>query len=296
MTMRNIKPSLLMVLLSLPALGTIGCRSFATFSIDSRAPAGEIVIDGRSDDWAGRTYSIGDGEVSLGCQNDGRNLYICFLTGDRALQRGIMGGGLTVWFDPAGGQKKSLGIRYPLPANRGVAKGRSPEEPPAEAEAEPPETGREPGLGGAIEVITSEGGLPRKVDLESAGGIEVTIGRSSGFLVYELKIPLGKSEADPFAVGAAPGDVVGIGFETGKIDAKKEPRPEGFDRPGEEGPGSMGGPVGGVVGRGRGGMRPGAGRNYEPMLPKDIKLWAFVRLAVSGVPGQARLLSFLSTS
>jgi hypothetical protein len=48
------------------ACTTGGCRSFSTFSIESRPPEHAIVVDGHSDDWAGLTYTIGDGEVSLG--------------------------------------------------------------------------------------------------------------------------------------------------------------------------------------------------------------------------------------
>lgn len=272
-----------------------GCRSFSTFSIESRPPGHEIVIDGHSDDWAGLTYTIGDGEVSLGFQNDGANLYLCLLTGNEALRKQIMGGGLTIWFDPAGGRNKSFGIRFPVRERARQGTGRRPEEPAVEGGQEPSETSPGPGAAASVlEIIPSEKGAPRRLDLEAAGGIEVSVEPSSGFLVYELKIPLVRSEAVPFAVGASPGGVVGIGFETGKIDRKIGPRPESAGRPGGVDTPPMGGPAGGGMGRGRGGMGPGGGRDMEPDLPKDLKLWAFVRLASSKTGGEARMLSKLT--
>jgi hypothetical protein len=286
----------LIILLSLPALWTIGCRSFSTFSIDSRMPGRDIVIDGRSDDWAGQTYTIGEGEVSLGFMNDGESLYVCLLSGDKAVRSQIMRGGLTVWLDPNGGEKKTFGIRFPVPAaDRKPPEGRT-QEPPAEGGKENPNAAMIPGADTAeLEIIASENGAPRRLALDDAGGIEVAIEPSSGFLVYELKIPLARSEGHPFSVGAAPGGVVGIGFETGKIDRKKDPRGEGDGRPGEGEMPPMRGGIEGGMNRGRGGLGPGMAPRMEPDLPKDLKLWAFVRLAAGKKDGQAQLLSYLDT-
>jgi hypothetical protein len=203
-----------------------------------------------------------------------------------------MGGGLTVWFDPAGGRNKSFGIRFPVREKAPKEPGRKTGEPPAEGGLEPTDIPPGPAMtGSVVEIIPSEKGAPRRVGLEAAGGIEVSIEPSSGFLVYELKIPLVRSEAVPLAVGASPGGVVGIGFETGKIDRRIGPRPESVGRPGGVDTPPMGGPAGGGMGRGRGGMGPGGGRDMEPDLPKDLKLWAFVRLASSKTGGGAQMIS-----
>lgn len=265
---------ILLAALSLAALGTTGCRSFSTFSVDSRPAVPEVVINGSSDDWAGRTYSIGGGEVSLGFMNDGEYLYITLLTGDRALGRQIMTGGLTVWFDPKGGQKKVSGIRFPIPGIRPEEPGMQLAEPPVEEEEESPEPEPGPGTGSAeIEIIASEKASPRRVALDDAGGIEAAIGPAGAFFVYELKIPLARSERSPVAIDAAPGAVIGIGFETGKSSRRAGPRAGGAGAP--PGGGQM---TGGIRPR-QGGLGPGAGPDWQPELPKELKLWAFVRLS-----------------
>ncbi len=271
---------ILLAALSLAALGTSGCRSFSTFSVDSRPAVPEVVINGSSDDWAGRTYSIGGGEVSLGFMNDGGYLYITLLTGDRAIGRQIMTGGLTVWFDPNGGQKKVSGIRFPIPGIRPEEPGMQLAEPPVEEEEEGTEPEPGPGTGPAeIEIIASEKASPRRMALDDAGGIEAAIGPAGAFFVYELKIPLARSEKSPFAVDAAPGAIVGIGFETGRPSRRAGPRAGGEGRPEGAGTPPGGGQMTGGIRPRQGGLGPGAGPDWQPDLPKDLKLWAFVRLS-----------------
>jgi hypothetical protein len=285
------------LLLSLSILGTAGCRSFSTFSVDSRPTDQKIVVDGRSDDWSGKTYVVGDGEVSVGFMNDGEDLYICLLAQNDALREQIMAGGLIVWIDPKGGEKKTLGIKFPLgrPAKGPRERPRDDQKPRDEENEEAPGSDPPPENAPAgLEIVTSEKGAPRGYDPNEAPGIETAIEPSRGFLVYEIKIPLARSESRPYAVGAAPGEVVGIGFETGKIDRGKEPRGEDDDRPGAGGQPPMGGGAMGGGMRGRGGMGPGGGFGMEPNLPAELKIWAFVRLASGGAGKSPEIISLLN--
>jgi hypothetical protein len=102
-------------------------------------------------------------------------------------------------------------------------------------------------------------------------GIQVAVSRSAGVFVYEVKIPLAKSEAAPFAAESAAGQSLGIGFEEGRPEFAG-PGAGGEGVPGGMGPGGMGG-FGGRGGMGYPGRRMGTGGS--------LKLWLKVRLAAA---------------
>ena len=69
----------------------------------------------------------------------------------------------------------------------------------------------------------------KEFSLEEAGklGIEVKVGRENDYFVYELKVPLVKTDAHPFAIGAQAGAAIGLGLENTGLS--------GIDFPGEDG-------------------------------------------------------------
>jgi len=253
------KVSLLLVL----SLGFAGCSTFNTFLTDSRSPDHQIIIDGKSDDWHGELYIAEDERVSLGFLNDQENLYVCLLAEDNFTRNQIMMQGLTVWFDPQGGKKKALGIKFPL----GMAPGERPM-PFREDQEEP----RPKNLRGRpveeMEIIRSGKEEPQKMNIAEAKGIEIKAMPSTGMLVYELKIPLVQTDEHPIALATEAGRTLGVGFETAKFDLSKMPRrpagmPGGGARP----------PMAGGPGRGMGGF----GRGLQ--MPEGLKIWAIVKLA-----------------
>ena len=114
---------------------------------------------------------------------------------------------------------------------------------------------------------------------------------SNGAFVLELAIPLRASEGLPVAVGAGPGDLVGVGFfssRAGRTAMQGGP-------PGGGMPGGIGGGVGGSQPGGMGGgMGMGGPRrpNMEPDLAKSVRIWTRVRL--NREPG-ARPAAWLET-
>ena len=52
--------------------------------------------------------------MSMQVVNDGEFLYLRMSASDAGTRMEIMRLGMTVWFDPAGGTKKKLGLRYPV--------------------------------------------------------------------------------------------------------------------------------------------------------------------------------------
>jgi hypothetical protein len=71
----------------------------------------DIIVDGRNDDWQGALGYLGDPVVALGFLNDASGIYVCIATNVPALSEGLLQRGMTVWIDPKGGKKKTLGIR-----------------------------------------------------------------------------------------------------------------------------------------------------------------------------------------
>ena len=88
--------------------------------IDSERRDGAITVDAKFDDWYGNLQPFADQPVSIQALNDGEFLYLRLTASDPAARMQIMRQGMTVWFDPQGGTKKKLGLRYPV-VERGAA-------------------------------------------------------------------------------------------------------------------------------------------------------------------------------
>lgn len=83
-------------------------------TLESRLLDRAIVVDGRSDDWAGALETIPDRSLSIGAFNDDRDLYLCLVSYDESVNLQAAHLGLTLWFDASGGREESFGIEYPL--------------------------------------------------------------------------------------------------------------------------------------------------------------------------------------
>ncbi len=123
---------------------------------------------------------------------------------------------------------------------------------------------------------------------DGEGGIAAMIDIANRTLIYEVRIPLASSDSLPFAVNAAPGSMIGVGFKVGKIGDALDEDPPG-ERPPQgmpSGGGGMGGPGGGMGGSGGGMGGPGGGMG-GPGGPggaassQAFEYWAKVRLAAA---------------
>jgi len=259
--------------------GLAGCSSYTTYATESLPPVKEIKIDGKTEDWLGALSIIEDGSVSVGFRNDRESLYVCLMVEEEFLQAQIMRQGLTLWFDPRGGTSKALGIRYPL----GIPRKEMPEEPGEEPSRPSTEDFPKEALS-ALEIIGSPKEAPQKMEIAEARGIEIIAVPSRGLLVYELKIPLLQTESQLIAIGAQPGQTIGIGFETPKPDRSRMPGPPSGGMPG----GGGRPPMGGGRGAGRDGA-PGGGMMGE--MPKGLRVWVLVHLSSGDIDQPAELLS-----
>ncbi len=267
----------LLVLAGLVA-GVSGCSS--TQSLVSQRVTSAVAVDGSEADWQSNLQPVKDHDgLMMGVRNDGQDLYVALVVSNETTARQIALGGLTVWFDPDGGKKKTLGVQFPL----GITD-RSGGLPPGF------DPGAEGGRGRPAEVPMpsfarlalrhgdDDEGTPQPA--ASATGVTAAGSLNAGQLVLELRIPLRGTDD---AIGAAPGDQVGIGLETPGLQ-----RPDRRERPagGRGGPPSGGGgfPGGGPPGGGMGGP-PGGGMGGRPggpggpQMPEPLDSWVRVTLA-----------------
>ncbi len=159
-----------------------------------------ITIDGSDKDWAGQTTPIKGSFISLGFANDGDWLYMCVQARHEPVRLQLASAGLIVWLDPERGSGNAYGIRFPSAGAMSVLG-----EPPADQPANWPDT---------IDVLGPGRKQSRTVSLAESGGIQVRCGLHDDVFVYELKVPLQRTGAHPYAVGAEPGQLVRASIET----------------------------------------------------------------------------------
>lgn len=254
--------SLIIIAALLPAI--LSCNNS---SIESKWLDRDIVIDGNYDDWEGELLVSEEKGASLGFFNDDQDLYLCLVSSDRSVLMRALKAGFLVQFD--GGRKNGkIGIRYPV-----GGKIFSPEV------SSPGQKGE--GKGNMGKLVAEQSDLflilndrPRLFNLTELykDGISVKIGQYKGQLVYEMQIPLHKSDARPYAIDVRAGKPVRTEFELGKME-----RPEVEGRRPEGGFPGMG--ERGEMGEHEGGERgfPGGGRRFERQ--SEFKFEVSVELA-----------------
>jgi hypothetical protein len=246
-----------------------------TIELKSNWKDREITIDGINSEWKNTLIYIEKTEIMLGLLNDETFLYVCVLAENPFIRRQILSRGFTVWFDPAGGNNKTFGIRFPIGREEKFKKEMIGEEPepfwgePSWGEEEPDQEKMEEIYKKSLtelEILGPGKNDTKRMTIAEAKGIEISVVPSSGMLVYELKVPLVQRDQYPYSVGAQPGKIIGLRLESPKIDM-------GMRRMG-------GGMPGGGMWPQRGRMPGGGGfgRGMMSELPKDLKLSVKVHL------------------
>lgn len=253
------------LVLALAACGTI--------DIASGWRTVEIAVDGRSGDWGGHLRIVEKTPYAIGVLNDGENLFVCLRGDAEAGSGGFERSGLTVWIDPTGAKQKYLGIRFPIGMDMQEFQGQGQpfNDPSMGDRRRPSQPGGPPEVTDAVEILGPGRDESIRFKHEELKGIEVQLTRSPGGFVYELKVPLKKSEAAPIAVEVASPGIVGIGFEPGDAMGGMM---------GNRGTGGPGGGMGGMGGRGGmpggpGGMGSRGGMDRA----EQFKAWLKVTLA-----------------
>ncbi len=332
--------------LSLGMLFVGGCEQMV--SVNSRWASGQIVVDGRYNEWLdGSMYYDEETNTKIGIRNDAQNLYLCLVCKDENIERQIRQGGFTLWVCQNKTKNKLWGLRYLAgadgsgdmggfggPEGRGAPRS-SRNAPPGDLgkgedqkgpDQNPPNQGQgspKEDLGGRdsrasetatdFEILSSEDDSGQIIQAEKLKklGVEESFSQAKeGGLVYEVKIPLNKTEKTPYAaVRSKNGDCL-IGLVSEKTDAQGKSGDgmkggRGGDMRSGMGSGGMSGgtvgDMGGIMnfgdvgsssggGMGGGGMgrSPGGGMGGGPggggmsrSSASSLQLWAMIELAAN---------------
>jgi hypothetical protein len=114
------------------------------------------------------------------------------------------------------------------------------------------------------------------IRMDPGFGISMAAAMTEGTLVYELKLPLKKTEAHPYAVGAGPGSQLALAIASAVVTTPPHAARSGG---GYGGTGGRGGGMGHGGGGGRGGGMGGGGQNPSAPRPEAIKIWTKLTLA-----------------
>lgn len=235
--------------------------------------ASPVAVDGSLDDWKGRLLTTVDAPLAVGAVNDGEFLYVALSSSDETVARRAYFRGLVVRIKPKKGT--AIGIQYPTGEGRRAA-----------------ETASDSFL--MLGQGSSEG---QRIAVDNPFGIEVKAALVDGKLAYELKVPLHRSAAHPYALDAKDGEAVTLEIDSPEPARGRRPaRPERGEGGGEGGWGGggmrhhgghgHGGGMGGGYGHGGGGMEGGGSRHRGPGggRPAPIKIEAKLHLATAPSP------------
>jgi hypothetical protein len=236
----------------------IGCQ---VPEIASKWRDKDIIIDASDDEWQGAMqYYDEKTDTGIGVSNDDTDLYLCLTTSDLEIQTDVVSKGFMVWFNGKGSKAKELGIRFPVieqtgPGGRGGA-------PPGGEGGRGGQGGPGGGPAGAsasleeLKILTSkkDEGTTCKVSEAAQMGVAAWMTIRDNRFVYELKIPLHKTDSTPYAVMPSATNYVGVGFMVYGTTSSSTSGISGFG-------GSTGGisSGGGMGGGGMGGGRGGGG-------------------------------------
>jgi hypothetical protein len=250
-----------------------GCGS--SEQIASKWSESRIQIDGNLKEWSDSTVFADKDGIRWGVMNDDEYLYLCVMSAKPNLGRQVMARGMTVWFDPNGGEKKTLGVRFPIGMSRGGAV------PIQEEGEDKDQRGNSVPLMGRQALNEFEFLGPTENDIQmvprmQGQGVELHLTSTPERFVYELKIPLASSSKHPYAVESHKGAAIGVGVETNTPGRAAANEGSGEGR-GEGGRGGRTGGGGGRGGRMPGGMGPGGGRQTGANVA--FSFWSHVQLA-----------------
>ena len=175
-----------------------------------------VTVDGDADEWPAALRPVpNEGGLTLGLRASDDALFVVVVAGDERQIRRISAGGLRVWLDPAGGTERVLGVGFPVPLDRAVARGGTAE--------------RRRFADRLDRVSVQRGDGPTQTfQLDNVEGVEAAAEWGARTLVTEVRIPFGDG---PVAVW--PDGPLGVGIELAETSVRgirrATPRGRGAD-------------------------------------------------------------------
>jgi hypothetical protein len=218
MVYKNIRVLSSKTLLLLALSNLVLLASCKTQEVQTHWSAEPVQVDGEMTEWpSGSTVYFEEPGVQLGLCNDDQNLYILFRFSDQAWARAIRMGGVTLWLDNSGKKKKDFGIRYtggpplsdlqmPGASHRGgFREAMTPEQQQRLLDMEQDTVGQ-------ITVIDKKSDQEITLPADGSGGPTICFASPQGIYTYEFSMPLRRTDVFSYAIGAEPGQIVGLGL------------------------------------------------------------------------------------
>jgi hypothetical protein len=263
----------------------LGCAVLVPALVSTRAAAPSITatwritdlaVDGSLADWP-RLERIDNGPA-VAAQNDGSALYLAIATNDVEV-REQLAMGLVVWLDGTARKAQTFGVRV-----EGLTRRPLPGATPDAGANRPFDRDLALNTLDQFDLLGPARLQRRLIDNPADVGVALAVGVEDGTIVYELQIPLGKTDGTPHAVGAKPGATIALGLET-PADPQSAGRRNRLDDPMNTNP-WVNDPYGryGPYGYGRyfppPPPEPGGSRRPKDVEIKPLKLmWTDLRLA-----------------
>jgi hypothetical protein len=194
----------------------------------------DIVIDATDNEWQDyQLYTDLKTQTKIGVCNDDSYVYICFSTMDTEIQKAIVRQGFVIWFNETGGKNKALGVRYPIggqPSGQGAPAGGGP--------------GNSIYTVKELQILTSEKDAGKTLKVSEAAELDINVRIAtdqSDRLIYELKMPLRKTDKAAYAVVPSQLNKIGVGVMTVKAPGINTGGKSGFGGSISEIGGSSGG-------------------------------------------------------
>lgn len=259
------------LLITLSAAALTGC---GPLELKSAWHSHDITIDGTLTDWRGvlPTY-VEAPNIAIRTLNDSSYLYVSLSWADRSVAARMLVTGFTVWFDPEGKGQRTFGIHYPLYA---ADTSRLKKLMSDDLESREKIAAALQGVATEVEILGFEEEYGTRLVAIEASGIEIALGFQHDNYTYELKVPLGSSEAHPYAIGADLAKPISMALETPEIDPEALMKSAEGVSQGRR----AGGPQGSGPGRSdrKGGGGRSAGMRGRQML-RQLEIWTEITLA-----------------
>lgn len=185
--------------------------------------AGRPSVDGSIEEWGERLTPVDGSSVSVAAHPTDSLLYVALLVQDRALVRSLAVNGLVVWVDPAGGQRRAYGVRYPL----GLRRQRAGQQAASSSEEGPASEQSAAGLDDVslteLEVVRGDTARQR-IPARFSSGLRGKAVLDPSSLIYEIAIPVGAASGGARAHGlrTALSDPFGLGLEIPEPEEEEE--------------------------------------------------------------------------